>query len=1159
TPSIGFRRPFGCHVTILNTLDPLSKFDGKADEGFLVGYSVSSKAFRVFNSKTKIIQETLHINFLENQPNVTGSGRTWLFDIDTLTQSMNYQPVVVGNQPNTSTGIQEHFNADKAGEGNVQQYVLFPLWSTGSKDPQNTDVDATFEVKEPESEVHISPSSSAKTKKHDDKTKREAKGKNLVEFSPVTAVGPNSTNSTNTFSTADMPILEDIAYSDDEKDVGAEADFSNLEINITVNPIPTTRVHKDHHVTQIIDDLSSALQTRSMTRMVKDQDERGIVVRNKARLVAQGHTQDEGIDYKEVFAPVARIEAVRLFLAYDSFMGFMVYQMDVKSAFLYGTIEEEVYVCQPPGFKDPDYPDKVYVDDIIFGSTNKELCKAFEKLMKDKFQKSSMGELTFFLELQVKQKEDRIFISQDKYNIVAISSTEAEYVADVLKRLEKKRKLKALRLKRLRKAGTAQRVESLADTVIDDQEDASKQGEIAELDANEDITLETVDVQGRLLESQVLVYHLDLEHAQKVLSMQETDEAEPAKVEEVIEVVTAAKLMTEVVTITDTTTTTITAALVPKASALRKRRGVIIQDPEKAATASVSMQSEVKSKDKGKGILVEEPKPLKRQAQIEQDEAFARELEAELNANINWNDVIEQVKRKERQDNTVMRYQSLKRKPVTEAHARKNMMVYLKNMVVFKMDFFKKKRKARKAREKVKILSKKQLRSKRIDEETEELKTHLQIIPNDEDDVYTEATPLALKVHVIDYQIHIEHNKHYYKIIRADGTHQLFLSLISLLSNFDREDLEMLWKIVQERFKSSKPKNFSDDFLLNALKTMFEKPNVADSVCIVSRASITLLASYSLLPYYIIKKNHASNKTRSKRRHDSRIHSSYDRSGNPKKLYPYPGRCKQNSGGGPRRPVQPARVCSYTDFMKCQPLNFRGTEGVLGLSCWVGKMESVFHISVCAVENQVKFATYTMLDAALTWWNGHVRTLGHDVAYAMTWETFKKKLTDKYCPKELTLMCTKFLSDKTEKVDKYISGLPDNIHENVMSARPKTLNFAIELANDLMDQKLRTYAERQAENKRKLDNNNQDQQQLLKKQNVVQAYAVGSGEKKPYEGSKPLCPKCNYHHDGECAPKCTSCKKVCHLTKDCWHPINDNNQRTITCYEYGNQGYYMSD
>ncbi|GKE33070.1 retrovirus-related pol polyprotein from transposon TNT 1-94, partial [Tanacetum coccineum] len=163
--------------------------------------------------------------------------------------------------------------------------------------------------------------------------------------------------------------------------------------------------------------------------------ERGVVVRNKARLVAQGHRQEEGIDYDEVFAPVARIEAIILFLAFASFMGFIVYQMDVKSAFLYGTIDEEVYVSQPPGFVDPDHPKKrsmdtegvlltkkdkkdimlvqVYVDDIIFGFTRKSWCDEFEALMKGRFQMSSIGEFIFFLGLQVKQKTDGIFISQD--------------------------------------------------------------------------------------------------------------------------------------------------------------------------------------------------------------------------------------------------------------------------------------------------------------------------------------------------------------------------------------------------------------------------------------------------------------------------------------------------------------------------------------------------------------------------------------------------------------------------------------------------------------------------------------------------------------------------------------------------------------------------
>nr|GFA00122.1 hypothetical protein [Tanacetum cinerariifolium] len=294
----------------------------------------------------------------------------------------------------------------------------------------------------------------------------------------------------------------------------------------------------------------------------------------------------------------------------------------------------------------------------------------------------------------------------------------------------------------------------------------------------------------RKLEKKRRTKHLGLKRLRK-----DTDEAEPVEVKEVLEVVTAAKLMTEVVT----TAAPITIdAQVTKASALRKRRGVIIQDPKETAAASVIMHTEVKPKDKRKGILIEEPKPLKRKAQIKQDKAFARQLEAELNANINWNEVIEQVKRKEKQDNEVMMYQALKRKPLTEAQARKNMMIYLKNMVGFKMNFFK----GMTYSEIIPIFEKhynsiqaflEKGEEEREDEEEEELKRHLQIMVNDDGDVYTEATPLASK-------------------------------------NFDREDLETLWKLVKERFKSTKPKNFSDDFLLNTFKIMFEKLNVEANV-----------------------------------------------------------------------------------------------------------------------------------------------------------------------------------------------------------------------------------------------------------------------------------------------------------------------------------------
>nr|GEU71692.1 putative reverse transcriptase domain-containing protein [Tanacetum cinerariifolium] len=233
-------------------------------------------------------------------------------------------------------------------------------------------------------------------------------------------------------------------------------------------------------------------------------------------------------------------------------------------------------------------------------------------------------------------------------------------------------------------------------------------------------------------------------------------------------------------------------------------------------------------------------------------------------------------------------------------------------------------------------------------------------------------------------------------------------------------------------------------------------------------------------------------------------------------------------------------------------------------------MESVFNISGCAIENQVKFSTCTLLDAALTWWNGQIRNLGPE-AYAMTWEVLKQKMTDKYCPQgelnkleielwnlkvkgndvptytngfqELTLICTKFVANENEKIDKYISGLRDNIYGNVKSSKPKTLDETIELTNDLMDQKLRTYAKR-ADNKRKTEdtsrNNHGHQQQAFKKHNVTKVYNIGTRERKPYEGSLPKCTKCQRHHNGLCTQKCHKCNKVGNFARDCRSSGNAN-------------------
>nr|GEV84144.1 retrovirus-related Pol polyprotein from transposon TNT 1-94 [Tanacetum cinerariifolium] len=652
-------------------------------------------------------------------------------------------------------------------------------------------------------------------------------------------------------------------------------------------------------------------------------DKEQTVIRNKSHLVVRGYRQEEGIDFKESFAQVARMEAIRIFLAYVAHKSFSVFQMDVKTAFLHGSLKEDVYVCQPEGFIDVDHPShvyklknamyglkkaprawydelstflvqnhffkgtidptlfirrfhddillvQVYVDDIIFGSTHPRYIQLFFDLMKSRFEMSLMGEMTFFLGLQVNQPPYGIFINQSKY------------VLEILK----------------------------------------KYG------------MESCDLIGTPME---IKDELDL----------------------------------------DQNGTPVDAT---------KYRSMI-----------------------GALIYLTSSRP---------DIVHATCLCA-------W-------------------YQA---KP-TEKHLKevKRIFCYLRGTVNTGLWYTK--------------------------DFGFELTGFLDADYAGCKDTFKSTSSGA---HFLGEKLLTDYVFHFNKIpIYCDSKSAIAISY-NPVQHSRIKYIAVRYHFIKEHVEKVKGQRTAYEIEIH---------ESAEDFAVTQMMRIHTLEARARTDTAIQRNS---------------FHTQDDAS--------------QSSGGGLRRHVQHVRVCSHTDFMKCQPLNFKGTKGVVVLFQWLEKMESVFYISDCAIDNQVKFATCTLLGAALTWWNCH------------------------------------------------ISGLPDNIHGNVMSARSKTLDETIKLANDLMDQKLCTYAEMQSENKRKaVDSSRNNQQQPHKKQNVARAYTSGPGEKKVYTMDLPLRTKCNYHHTRQCAPKCGKCKRYGHTTTDCWVNTNNNNnnnrnQKAKACYECSNTGH----
>nr|GEV02531.1 hypothetical protein [Tanacetum cinerariifolium] len=501
------------------------------------------------------------------------------------------------------------------------------------------------------------------------------------------------------------------------------------------------------------------------------------------------------------------------------------------------------------------------------------------------------------------------------------------------------------------------------------------------------------------------------------------------------------------------------------------------------------------------------------------------------------------------------------------------------------------------------------------------------------EDVYVQA--LQVKHPIIDWKVHTEGQRSYWQIIRLGGSSTCYQFFVDLLKQVDKEDLNQLWALVKEYLSIRPATNDKEIELWVELKKMYEPdpedqlqrdlyasrkrlsshkgfstcddqlqasdPDLSISTGDVNTRVTELaeLHEHDTQDLYALLEDAQDSRTRISQRvamqqteivdlqetdrrrqahmaetlrvmgdmrremgdiqAELQIMAPVTRQGpstlpnntNANNMTPKSVQAMidqallRNSTNGDgshslhednQRNMQTARPCFYANFMKCQPLTFRGTEGMVGLTQWIEKMESVFQISGCAVKNQVKFATCTLLDAALTWWNRQIRSLGPD-AYSMT------------------------------------CGLPDNIYGSVKASKPKTLDETIELANDLKDQKLCNYAERQLNNKRKADesfrNNHGHQQQALKRQNVDRVYNIGTGKRNSYNRNLPKCTKCHFHHNGPCTQKCHKCNKVRHFARDYRSSGNANvvnaqrnngeNPKGNGCFQCGATGHFKRD
>ena len=462
-PNISYFKPFGCKCFVHNNgKDNLGKFDARSDEGIFLGYSLNSKAYRIYNKRTQIVEENIHVVFDESHNGVLSDVCTDLKFTDDSFNHLDDESDVETNkakkdQINMQGPIQTSEELAQQTDLHVQTASEHVSTSqhieSESQHIENESQRIETECQHVETEnQHVEPRAEPKKFKYASSHPEE----NLLS---EINTGIRTRSSLQNFCafTAFLSLVEPKDHVQVLKDPDWTLAMQN-ELNEFERNDVWFLVERPHNQTTI--------GTKWVFR--NKLDENGNIIKNKARLVVKGYNQEEGIDYEETFAPVARLEAIRMFLAFASHLKIKLYQMDVKCAFLNEFLQEEVYVEQPPGFEKEDFPNhvfklkkavyglkqaprawyerfskyllennfkrglidktlfikqngkdilvvQVYVDDILFGATNESLCNEFSDLMQKEFEMSMMGELNFFLGLQIKQLKDGIFISQSKY------------------------------------------------------------------------------------------------------------------------------------------------------------------------------------------------------------------------------------------------------------------------------------------------------------------------------------------------------------------------------------------------------------------------------------------------------------------------------------------------------------------------------------------------------------------------------------------------------------------------------------------------------------------------------------------------------------------------------------------------------------------------